>query len=181
MAGKSATEVVSYTSAKFNEFSANVRRAKIVRAFEGRLLALDPGEMTGWSLWDCVAGEDDVRIAHGQMASWPLKEFVPEFSQFLNRWMPTKAVYESYHIYDWKLETHSFSDVPTLRIIGSIETQLLQRTIPYTHQTAQVAKTFIKDERLKSFGYWETGLKHSRDAHRHAMYYLCFGDTAKQP
>lgn len=181
MAGRSATEVISYTSERFNSFSAAVRKAKQVPAFEGRLLSLDPGEMTGWTLWDCIPGQDDVRIAHGQMACWPLSDFVPEFEQFLGRWRPTFCVYESYHIYDWKLDTHSFSDVPTLRIIGSIETQLLQQSIPYTHQTAQVAKNFVKDERLKYMGYWETGLKHSRDAHRHAMYFLCFGITAKQP
>lgn len=166
---------------RFNEFAANVRKAKGVKAFEGRLLALDPGETMGICIFDCIPGRDDVRLWHGQLAMWPMQAAVKNFAELLTRFNPTFCVYESYHIYDWKLDTHSFSDVPTLRIIGSIETQLLQRSIPYTHQTAQVAKNFVKDERLKYMGYWETGLKHSRDAHRHAMYFLCFGITAKQP
>jgi hypothetical protein len=163
----------------FNDFAAKVRKARNVKAFEGRLLTLDPGQTTGWTVWDCIPGNDDVRVAHGQLDSWPMEVGVVGFAELLRVYKPTLAVYESYHIYDWKLESHSFSDVPTLRIIGGIETQLLQLGIPYTHQSAQVAKTFVDDERLKKFGYWEKGLKHSRDAHRHAIYFLCFGITAK--
>lgn len=180
MAGKSAVENKPYTSAKFNVLADNVRRNRGVKAFAGTLLSLDPGEMMGWSVWLCIPGEDDVRLAHGQLACWPLSDFVPNFEWLLDTYKPTQVVYESYHIYDWKLDTHSFSDVPTLRIIGGIETILLQRSIPYTYQSAQVAKGFVNDDRLKTLGYWETGLKHSRDAHRHAIYYLCFGDTAKK-
>lgn len=167
-------------SQKFNDFAAKVRKAKHVVAFEGRLLTLDPGQTTGWSLWDCIPGNDDIRIAHGQLPSWPIGLAVNGFGEMLQKYAPTFCVYESYHIYDWKLETHSFSDVPTLRIIGSFETQLIQRGIPYTYQSAQVAKGFVDDARLKDFGYWEAGMKHSRDAHRHAIYFLCFGITAKQ-
>jgi hypothetical protein len=180
MAGKSAVENVPKLSTKFNEFSAAVRKNKGVKAFEGVLLSLDPGEMTGWTVWLCRAGEDDIRLAHGQLACWPLSEFVAGFQWLLDTYKPTFVVMESYHIYDWKLESHSFSDVPTLRIIGGMETILLQRQIGYTSQTAQMAKVFIHDDRLKAMGYWESGLKHSRDAHRHAMYFLCFGITSRK-
>ncbi len=162
-----------------NDFAAKVRKAKSVKAFEGRLLALDPGQTTGACIWDCISGEDDRRIWHGQLDTWPMSNGVKNFSALLAQFHPTLVVYESYNIYSWKLETHSFSDVPTLRIIGGMETQLLQLGIPYTHQSAQVAKTFVTDEKLHQFGYWEKGLKHSRDAHRHAIYFLCFGITAK--
>jgi hypothetical protein len=167
-------------SKAFNDFAHKVRVARKVKPFEGRLLSLDPGQTTGWTVWDCIPGNDDVRIAHGQLQSWVMKDGVRNFAGLLDQYNPTFCVYESYHIYDWKLESHSFSDVPTLRIIGGIETQLLQRGIPYTHQSAQVAKTFVTDDRLQQFGYWEKGLKHSRDAHRHAIYFLCFGITAKE-
>jgi len=163
----------------FNDFAHKVRLSRKVTPFQGRLLSLDPGQTTGWTVWDCTPGQDDVRIAHGQLTSWGMKEGVRNFAALLDQYLPTFAVYESYHIYDWKLESHSFSDVPTLRIIGGMETQLIQRDIPFTTQSAQVAKTFVDDERLKKFGYWEKGLKHSRDAHRHAIYFLCFGITAK--
>jgi hypothetical protein len=180
MAGKSATVNQPLCSQKFNVLADKIRQNRGVRAFSGRLLSLDPGEMTGWTVWDCIPGEDDVRIAHGQLACWPMSDFVPNFTWLLDTYQPTQVVYESYHIYDWKLDTHSFSDVPTLRIIGGMETCLIQRSISYTYQTAQVAKGFVTDDRLKQFGYWETGLKHSRDAHRHAIYYLCFGETVKK-
>lgn len=159
----------------FNTFSNKVRQSKQVLAFQGCLLALDPGETTGWCIWTCIPGEDDVMIACGQLPSWPLTTFVPGFQALLDKYKPTRIVYEQYRVYDWKTESHAWSDVPTLRIIGSLETLLLLRSLPFSNQTAQVAKHFVTDEYLKSWGLYQRGQRHSRDSMRHATYFLCFG------
>ena len=164
----------------FNTFAAKVREARKVNAFAGTLLALDPGETTGWSVWQCTPGEDDVLIAWGQLPSWPMNLIASGFLELLKQYKPTRVVYEQYRVYDWKLETHSWSDVPTLRIIGSIETRLIDANIPYSHQTAQVAKQFVTDQRLKEFGFYKPALKHARDSIRHGIYYLCFGTQSTQ-
>lgn len=174
-------------SADFNTFAEQVRAQRGVEPFSGRLLALDPGETTGWSVWNCEPGQIDRLSDQGQLATWDkehtfnpeheLALFVNNFTWLLHRYKPTRVVFESYHVYDWKLDTHSWSDVPTLRIIGGIESLLLLQAIPYSSQTAQVAKRFVTDEMLKSFGFYQRGLRHSRDSMRHGIYYLCFGPT----
>jgi len=162
---------------QFNLFSEAVRKSRGQKAFRGILLALDPGETTGWCVWRCEPGEDDVMIACGQMPSWPIQECVKNFQVLLNQYQPTYVVYEQYRVYEWKTDSHSWSDVPTLRIIGSMETFFLLRNIPYSHQTPQVAKHFVSDDKLKGWHLYDKGQRHSRDAMRHATYFLCFGQA----
>jgi len=161
----------------FNQFAEQVRNSRSTKPFIGRLFALDPGETTGWCVWDCRPGEDDYMVACGQMPSWPIQHCVRNFQSLLFLYKPTKVVYEQYRVYEWKTDSHSWSDVPTLRIIGSMETLLLLRNIPYSHQTPQVAKHFVSDDKLKAWNLYEQGQRHSRDAMRHATYFLCFGEA----
>lgn len=160
---------------QFNQFAEAVRQARGLKPFEGRLLALDPGETTGWCIWDCIPGANDTMIACGQLDTWPIENQVKNFRALLNQYNPTQIVYEQYRVYEWKSDSHAWSDVPTLRIIGSIETFLLLNGIAYSHQTPQVAKHFVTDDKLKGWGLYERGQRHSRDAMRHATYFLCFG------
>lgn len=167
-------------SVAFNNFAAQVRKSRHIQPFQGTLLALDPGETTGWSVWYCKPGEDDVMIACGQLPSWPLQTFVPGFKFLISKYGPTRIVYEQYRVYEWKTESHAWSDVPTLRIIGSLETILLLQDIPFSNQSAQVAKQFVTDDKLKSWNLYERGQRHSRDSMRHACYFLCFGVTSQK-
>jgi hypothetical protein len=82
---------------------------------------------------------------------------------------------ESYQVYDWKKDEHSFSQVPTLQVIGCIKTICKILHIPYYSQTAQVAKHFCTDEKLEQWGMWKRGERHARDAIRHGCYWLLFG------
>ncbi len=151
--------------------------------FTGKVLALDPGETTGWSVWE--GGEQPSMVACGQLDTWdkeakpststPIEHCVTNFPQLLSTYNPTTAVLESYRVYDWKTESHAWSDVPTLRIIGSMETRLHDLHIPYYFQTAQQAKNFVSDEMLSAFGFYTRGQRHSRDSMRHAIYFILFG------
>jgi hypothetical protein len=42
------------------------------------------------------------------------------------------------------------------------------------YQMATTAKTFVTDEKLKQWGFWQEGMRHSRDAIRHGLYFLLF-------
>lgn len=159
--------------------------------FRGRLLSLDPGETTGWSVWDSHDNATHYELAaSGQLVTWDkaatistMKCILPcvlNFPMLIAQYEPDVVVLESYRVYEWKSESHSWSDVPTLRIIGSMETELHHRSLPYYFQTAQMAKNFVTDERLVEWGFWKRGERHARDSMRHGLYFLLFGPQGKQ-
>lgn len=160
----------------FGKFRTAVNQAKKVQPFIGRLLALDPGETTGWSLFN--AAQDDVQLLDaGQLKTWPMEDAVQNFTKHLNEHHPTRVIYEQYRVYEWKTDDHAWSQVPTLRIIGCLETLCIQKKIPFSHQTAQQAKNFCTDEKLEAWGYYIKGQKHARDSIRHGCYFLLFGPS----
>ena len=79
-------------SVAFNQFAEKVRQSRHIKAFAGTLLALDPGETTGWSVWQCTPGEDDYMVSCGQLLSWPLQTFIPGFLLLLSKYKPTHVV-----------------------------------------------------------------------------------------
>lgn len=161
--------------AKFHDFATTIRRAK-KEDFYGTILAFDPGETTGWAL--LRRSKDDTELMHaGQVKTWPLREGLGNITILYNTFEPVKMVFESYHIYSWKANQHKNSEVATIQIIGMIQTLALQQKISYTAQTAQVGKTFCTDDKLESWGLWIPGLRHARDAIRHACYYALFGEA----
>jgi hypothetical protein len=156
------------------QFISKINAAKEVKPFQGRLFALDPGETTGWA-YIGVSG-NTLAWQCGQRKTWPEATAVNAFNHLFNTYLPTFLVFESYHIYDWKSDEHKWSAVHTVQVIGSIWTYCRQMNIPYHQQSAQNAKGFWTDDKLKQFGVYDKGLRHGRDAMRHALHYLCFGN-----
>lgn len=154
---------------------AALRKQVKKSVFQGTLLALDPGETTGWTVIDVgVAGE--IIIANqGQFESWPLDKALRRLTSLVESFSPNFLVFEAYHVYAWRLNEHTFSEVPTIQLIGMIKTIALQRSINFGEQTAQTGKTFFTDDRLKSLGIYFDGQKHARDSLRHACQFVTFG------
>lgn len=140
-----------------------------------RLLAIDPGETTGWALFE-----------EGKLTRWGQEETVTKVGKekVLN-WAPLMRLFtmspdvvvcENYRIYAHKLERHSFSQVETLRLIGGIDLLCSmcngKGPTPIYYQMSVQHKGFVKDERLKEWGFWKEGQKHSRDAIRAGIYFL---------
>lgn len=150
-------------------YEAQCRKNPALR-FEGTLVALDPGETTG------VAVFKDGKLADSYQAkTWPIQECVKSISTILDVHKPKACVFESYQVYEWKSDDHKWSQIPTIQVIGSIQTLCLLREVPWHTQTAQVAKQFVTDQRLKDWGLWVTGARHARDATRHGCYFHLFG------
>lgn len=147
--------------------------------FEGRLLAVDPGETTGVSIFQHDQNRTSLLYA-AQIDSWPLQKGVPNLDQLFN-WFPKHIVCEAYHVYSWKLEQHKFSEVPTIQIIGCLKTLAIQHYTPVSFQTAQVGKGFSTDRKLEVWDLYLQGLIHARDSIRHGCHYLLFNerDTVK--
>lgn len=157
----------------FNEFRQKVQVAKGVTPFDGTLLAYDPGETTGWSFWSSTPTTVEL-IEFGQIPSWPIETGIRNIGDHLIRLRPNFLVIESYRIYRAKTESHAHSNVPTLQIIGIIQTLAVQRNIEWHFQSAQQAKAFVDDFKLRDWGFYQPGQKHARDSMRHGLYYLLF-------
>lgn len=133
-----------------------------------RLLCLDPGETTGWSVF-----QDGKLVDAGQAKTFENGWW--EIHNLFKTACPTMVIYENYRVYDHKLQRHANSEVYTLRLIGVIEylCEIVFR-IPYYNQMAHQAKGFVTDDKLKQWGMYMIGLKHARDSIRHGAYFLLF-------
>lgn len=143
--------------------------------FVGIRLSLDPGHTTGYAVWKCdVQGAS--LLEAGQVTTWTKNDMsMDAFIAILDKHPPHEVVFETYQIYEWKSDDHSWSQIPTVQIIGAMKMLFIQRGIKYVSQTAQVAKQFCTDEKLEQWGFYTKGLRHARDAIRHGCYRILFG------
>lgn len=151
--------------------------------YVGTVLALDPGETTGWSVLavgNTSLGGGIKLLDQGQYKSWPIEDGLKSLTEIVFEYLPDFIVFESYHVYAWRLNEHTFSEVPTIQLIGMIKTIALQRSINFGEQTAQTGKAFFTDKRLESLGILFEGQKHARDSLRHACQFITFGLKPKQ-
>lgn len=130
-----------------------------------KVLAFDPGETTGW----CVFEEGELKD-FGQLTDTPVVEALIRLHK------PDVIVCEDYRVYAWRTNDHSWADLKTPKLIGAIDYLASSLDIKIVYQMAGMAKGFCKDSKLKEWKFWEQTrqLKHSRDAIRHACYYLLF-------
>jgi len=143
--------------------------------FRGRLAVFDPGETTGFAIFE--RGEDHTTLIHtAQLDTWPLEQNINVLHDAF-ACNPKHVVYEAYHIYKWRLQEHTFSEVPTIQLIGIIKYLCILRDIPYTKQTALTGKSFCTDSKLEYWGLYHPGQIHARDAIRHGCQFLLFGNT----
>jgi len=145
--------------------------------FDGRLLAVDPGETTGITVLDQRHPDNPtfVLAAQAQLKTWPFEDAVHNFHDLFTIFKPTFMVFEAYHVYKWRLQEHTFSQVPTIQIIGALKTWAVHFGVPYIEQTAQTGKAFFTDSKLKMLDMFIAGQPHARDSLRHAATYLTFG------
>lgn len=125
-----------------------------------KLFAIDPGETCGYAVFwygDLHRAEQDKDI-----------------TKYIFGYKPYILVYEDYKIYPGKLKSHSFSDIPTLKVIGAIEYICHKEGIKVIKQLASTAKGFCTNEKLKEWGFYEKGKPHANDAIRHGCHCLLF-------
>lgn len=133
------------------------------------LLCLDPGHTTGFCVFrrGILTSAGQLRtVNQDDSINWDVVR------QLMDNIKPTHVVMEDYRVYSHKLERHSFSRVPTLRLIGAIDYLCWERSVPTYYQMATQAKGFITDEKLKRWGLYDQGQRHSRDSMRHGLYFM---------
>lgn len=150
--------------------------------YPGRLITFDPGETTGYSIWD------NAKLTEcGQLATHTVQNSVEMLSHWLDDKFSilhdevdvdiytgraiAKVVIEEYRVYSQKTDDHAQSTMHTSRLIGCLETLLTLRKMPYEMVGAGLAKRVATDEKLKDWGFWQRGERHARDAIRHGVYF----------
>lgn len=158
----------------FTAFANKVRHAKKIDPFidaDTVLLSFDPGHTTGYAVF---VGHELSEFSQLETKSIPQATEV--IGDLFKKVGPDVVIVEDYRIYKWKTEHHGGSTVLTARVIGCIETIATQHmTNVVIKQPAHTAKGFVTDKRLKEWAFYEPGMKHARDAIRHACYFILFG------
>jgi hypothetical protein len=140
-----------------------------------RVLAFDPGETTGAANFLGPELKEALQIPTGLMPTAAVN-----VRTWINRYLdetgfkPDAIVIEDYRVYSWKAEDHSWQNMHTCRLIGAIELICHDMNVPLHKQSAQNAKGFCTDDKLKAWGFWQAGERHARDAIRHAIFHLLF-------
>lgn len=132
-----------------------------------KMVTFDPGGTTGWA---CFQGID--LTACGQFEI----DYGKNIKAILDGYTPDVVVCENYKVYAHKISANVGKEVQPSELIGVIEYLCNERDIPVVRQMAFQAKGWAKDTKLRAWGLWQKGMKHSRDAIRHGLYFLFFGD-----
>lgn len=93
---------------------------------------------------------------------------------------PTHVVCEDYRVYAEKAGAHIGKSLFTPKLIGKIDLLCNVDNIPVTYQMAATAKVFCTNDKLKEWGFYQESMRHSRDAIRHACYYILFNGRGKK-
>jgi hypothetical protein len=134
-----------------------------------KLLAVDPGNTTGWALFNT----EDLSLIHSDAQPYTLLEWW----ELLQAIAPKQMVVERFALYAHKAENQVNSTFLTVEVIGVCRLYSQVVGIPMATQTAQQGKQIWSDGRLKQFDYWQPN-KHARDAIRHG---LTFMDAHRAP
>lgn len=143
-----------------------VSRTRRTARFEGRVLAIDPGETTGWATFEAC----DLT----QAGQFPVND-LEAFDTFVTDHRPDVMVIENYRVYASRAAQHVGSEVNTAQYIGILKFLGGMYQIPIALQMAHQAKGWVSDARLHQLGLFQTGHRHANDAVRHGVYWLLFG------
>lgn len=146
------------------------------------ILAVDPGETSGISIFSWphdrqIKPREDMTpyLVHiDQIKTTDLVEKVKRIAELINTYHPQVLVYEKFLLYGHKAQAQIGSDMYTPQVIGQLKIFVAIYNLQEISNTAQNAKLFYTDKKLKEHNMWQTGMKHCRDSIRHAMYAIDF-------
>lgn len=139
---------------------------------ESLIYALDPGETTGRCIYHQEDSWGDIVELEQLDTQNVVKGYDAIRAELLSLpKLPQIVVCEGYVVYSYKSDDHKWNTLHTPQLIGAIKVLCHQLNIPIKFQLAVQAKGFVTDEMLENWGVYIPGMKHARDAQRHALYY----------
>jgi len=139
-------------------------------------LALDPGVTTGWCLGRWLPDNNRLLLACGQN-QFSLNDLYMNMINLLADSLGYVCVYESF---EYRNASRAGLNLTPVKMIGVIE--LLGEStegIKIYPQNAAQGKGFWKDDKLKKYELYATGVQHGRDATRHMLHFFTFGPGAQ--
>lgn len=111
-----------------------------------------------------------------QLRTKPLDTGIELVEKLLGSHLIDEIAIEDYRVYSWESDTHKWAELHTAKLIGGIVALCIMRDIPYRMRMAKDAKGFVTDDKLLAWDMYDKGKRHARDATRHAIYQLIFGN-----
>jgi hypothetical protein len=129
-----------------------------------RLMAVDPGKMTGWALWD----RERQKFVAGELGWF---EFLMVFEQRASSDAGLFVVSESFII--TPATVRKSREHWSLEAIGAMKYILQRQGLPdLVLQSPAQGKSFGTDDKLKALDWWIPGKGHAMDAARHLLVHL---------
>lgn len=127
------------------------------------ILALDPGESTGW----CFLDRDN------NMRAGTVPKNHMKVAQLIDELQPDILVYESFNLYPGKAQKLIWNSFYPCEVIGVIVYKCMVWSIPYTKQAPPVKKyAGPLPQKFVDLSRTEKLTEHSKDACQHLCYYL---------
>lgn len=127
------------------------------------ILALDPGESTGW----CFLSRDN------QMRAGTIPKNHLRVSELISSIYPDIIVYESFNLYPGKAQKLVWNSFYPCEVIGVICHECMYWDIPYIKQAPSVKKyAGPLPQKFVDLSRKEKLTEHSKDACQHLCYYL---------
>ena len=139
-----------------------------------KLLAIDPGETVGYAWFSLdELGEEVLDVEADQCHCG---EFIDKLEDWLIKEDYFHCLIENYIIRQDTMAANIGKELKTAKLLGVIEYLLDKYEIAYYYQPAGQGKAFFDRERLEGMGLWVVGKNHARDAIRHGLWFVTFGD-----
>ncbi|AYJ75631.1 DNA polymerase III subunit alpha [Bacillus phage BSTP8] len=131
-----------------------------------RFYSYDPGKTTGWALF-----ESDNLISAGESESWKDIRMQLDYDEV------DFVLIEEFKLYPWKAKNKSWDTFPEIEVIGVIKEYCWYNGINVVKQLPN-QKDFFDNKKLERL-YGKIPSRHAKDAVRHGLIYLTFGEGKK--
>ena len=135
-----------------------------------RALALDPGGTSGYAICD-IESLSKINLYWNQAK---LNE--SELHDLLSSYEPNFVICEDF---EYRNKARSGLDLTAPRLIGVVKLYCEKTNTKLKLQKAATGKTFWTDQKLRFYDLYRRGTPHGRDAERHLLYWLVFGEGSK--
>lgn len=131
-----------------------------------KLLGLDPGESTGFVIVTATPGSRTATVTEfGVLRLWH------GLGTLAKRTRPDIIIYERWRLYPWAARNLTWSELPSVQVVGVLKFVSEMLSIPCIGQNA----SFRKNYKLPKSRFRQVDTKHARDALQHVLAFIQSG------
>ena len=131
-----------------------------------KILGCDPGESTGFVVVTAALGSRTATVnEHGVLRLWH------GLGTLAKRTRPDVIIYERWRLYPWTAKSLTWSELPSVQVIGVLKFVAEMLQVPCIGQNA----SFRKNYKLSKSRFKQVDNKHARDALQHVLAFIQSG------